>query len=143
MLAKVAIARKQLQLDEAAYRSVLERTIGCNSARLASDAQLHRLLGEFGRLGFVATPPQHSRARSEKGHARLIVALWAELALYLRDSSAEVLRHFVQRQTRSTLHPDGVAAPEFLDGKQAAKVIEGLKAWLARERKRAEGSEAA
>ena len=137
MLAKVAIARKQLALDEDGYRGIVQRVTGQPSARAASDAQLHRLLGEFARLGFRPTAPQASAVRSHKGHARKIVALWAELAPLLAEPSAEALRHFVQRQTRDRLHPDGVAAPEFLDGRQAAKVIEGLKAWLAREQARA------
>ena len=87
-----------------------------DSARAASDAALHRLLAEFGRLGFVPARPQRSAVRSPQGNRRLVVALWAELAPFLRDSSAEVLRGFVQRQTKSRLHPDGVSAPEFLDG---------------------------
>ena len=44
----------------------------------------------------------------------------------------------MRRQTvQVRLHPDGVAAPEFLDAKQATKVVEGLKAWLIRVRARA------
>ncbi len=134
MVAKCAIARKQLQLDEESYRAIVTRVTGQPSVRVASDAQLHRLVAEFGRLGFKPSRPQTSASRSEKSHARLIVALWGELAPLLSDPSADALRHFVQRQTRSRLHPDGVAAPEFLDAKQGAKVIEGLKGWLARER---------
>ena len=137
MLAKVGIARKQLGLDEDGYRAVLLRVTGRDSARVASDAELHRLLTEFGRLGFRPVRPQRSAVRSEHGNKRLIVALWAELAPFLRDGSGDVLRGFVQRQTRSRLHPDGVSAPEFLDGKQANKVVEGLKAWLAREQRKA------
>ena len=143
MLAKVAIARKQLALDEDSYRAIVLRVTGNSSARVASDAQLHRLLGEFGKLGFTPSRPVRSTARPERGNVRLVVALWGELAPYLRDSSAEVLRHFVQRQTRSRLHPDGVAAPEFLNGAEANKVVEGLKAWLARERAKAGREDAA
>ena len=59
---------------------------------------------------------------------------------FQRDGSAapvDALRAFVQRQTKSRLTPDGISAPEFLDGPQANRVIEGLKAWLAREKHKA------
>ena len=132
MLAKVAIARKQLGLDEVSYRDVVRRVTGGDSARLASDAQLHRLLGEFARLGFVPTKPAHARRRSDKGNVRKIAALWVALQPHLVDGSEAALRAFVRRQTHSRLHPDGVDAAEFLDAAQANRVIEGLKAWLAR-----------
>lgn len=132
MLAKVAIARKQLGLDEASYRDVVERITGDRSAAAASDAALHRLLAEFGRLGFKASPGMR---RSNKPNVRLIYALWRDLAPYLREHTPDALRSFVRRQTQTPVHPDGLAAPEFLDGEQANRVIEALKAWLARARK--------
>ncbi len=133
MLAKVAIARKQLGLDEAAYRSILQRVIGSDSARAASDADLHRVVAEFTRLGFKPTRP--SSVKSGKRNVRMIAAIWADLAPHLADPSPEALRAFVRRQTKTAAHPDGVSAPEFLDGAQANRVIEGLKAWLKRAQK--------
>jgi phage gp16-like protein len=129
MLAKVHVAKKQLGLDDAAYRDVVTRITGTDSSAAASDAALHRLLAEFARLGFRATRPVR---RSDKPNVRLIAALWADLAPYVDDPSAEALRAFVRRQTHTRMHPDGMDAPEFLDGVQANRVIEGLKAWLAR-----------
>ena len=131
MLAKVAVARKQLALDEDAYRDLLRRVTGGDSARLASDGQLHRLLAEFTRLGFVPSRPASAR-RPDRAQLRKIAALWGELAPHLADPSGASLRAFVRRQTRSKLHPGGVGAPEFCNAVQANRVVEGLKAWLAR-----------
>jgi hypothetical protein len=68
---------------------------------------------------------------------RMIYALWAELKPFLTNPSDDGLRAFVARQTRSRQHPDGLSAPEFLDGHQANLVIEGLKSWLARDQEKA------
>jgi hypothetical protein len=65
----------------------------------------------------------------------MIYAIWADIRPLLEDAGDEALRGFVRRQTKSAVHPDGVDAPEWLNGTDAAKVIEGLKGWLARLRK--------
>jgi phage gp16-like protein len=137
MLGKIHIARQQLGLDEAAYRDVVERITGGCSARVASDAALHRLLAEFTRLGFKPARKGWAPARSKDAQVRMIQAIWAELAPFVGDASPDALRAFVRRQTRTARHPGGVDAPEFLDAKEANKVLEGLKAWLARARAKA------
>ena len=43
----------------------------------------------------------------------------------------------MQRQTANEFRPNGVAAAEFLNPKDGNLVAEGLKAWLARERRKA------
>ncbi len=133
MLAKVHVARKELGLTEDAYRDVVQRITGTSSAGAASDAALHRLLGEFKRLGWSPSSRQYGKRRADKAQVRMIYAVWADLAPYVRAHDDEALRSFAARQTRSKLHPDGISAPEFLDGAQANRVLEGLKAWLARE----------
>jgi hypothetical protein len=55
-------------------------------------------------------------------HVRLIFALWTEMKPHLENSSEAALCSFCKRQT-------GVERPEWLDARQANKVIEGLKAW--------------
>ena len=122
-LAKVHIARKELRLDDETYRALLLRVTGQASSGGCSDLQLDAVLEEFKRLGWV--PQQKGRPLSGKPHVRKIFALWTQLTPYLRNSGREALRAFVQRQT-------GVADPEWLDGAQANKVTEALKAWLKR-----------
>ena len=136
MLAKVHIARKELRLDEDSYRDVLRRVVGASSAASCTIAELDLLIAEFKRLGWKAPA---RRPLSGKPNVRMIHGLWKDLAPYLGDASAEALRAFVRRQTKSRLHPEGIDAPEFLDGPQANRVIEGLKAWLTRARAAAEG----
>jgi len=133
MLAKVHIGAKQLGLVGDAYGEVLERVAGVSSAKTLSDAQLAAVLDEFRRLGWHAAAPK--RPLSPKAQVRMIYGVWRDLAPYVEHHTVEALRAFVQRQTKSRLHPQGMSAPEFLDAKQATLVIEGLKAWLIRARK--------
>ena len=143
MIAKVHLARKELALGEDAYRDVVQRITGTDSSAKASDAALHRLLGEFKRLGWTPSSRQHGKRRAAQAQVRMIYAMWSDLAPYVREHTDEALRSFVGRQTRNRLHPDGVSAPDFLDGEQANRVLEGLKAWLAREIAKAAAEERA
>ena len=141
MLAKVHIAKKQLQLDDVAYGDVLERVTGVASAQTLTQPQLDAVLREFKRLGWGGSAS--CKPLSAKPQVRMIYGVWKDLRPYLRDPSPEALRAFVARHTRSKLHPDGVSAPEFLDSKQGNLVVEGLKAWLARLRREAAAAAAA
>lgn len=134
MLAKVHIAKKDLALADAEYRAIVLRVTGQSSAADCDAHQLDALLGEFRRLGWV--PKAKAAAPGGKAHVGLIFKLWRELgeAGALTDPSDAALRAFVRRQTATDVTPQGVAAPQFLNPKQAAKVIEGLKAWRARVR---------
>ncbi len=131
MLAKLHIARKQLAMEEGSYRALLARVAGVESAALCDAAGLARVLAEFERLGFSAARPAR---RDRKPHVRKIWAIWGDLKPLLDQADDDALRGFVRRQTRSAKNPEGVSAPEWLDGIEAAKVIEGLKGWLARVR---------
>jgi phage gp16-like protein len=133
MLGKVHLARKQMGLDDETYRGLLERVVGQRSCATCSDGQLHLVLAEFARLGWTAKP---ARTRSDRAQVRMIYAIWADIRPLLEGGAGEQeLRSFVRRQTRGPVHPDGVDAPEWLDGADARAVIEGLKGWLARLRK--------
>lgn len=124
MLAKIHIAKKQLALEDDSYRAMLMRVTGEASSATCTPAQLEAMLGEFKRLGFTAEQPKHPR--SDKAYVRLIYGVWGDLKPYLTEHSHTALRAFVRRQT-------GQDAPEFLSPEDANLVIEGLKAWLARE----------
>lgn len=130
MLAKIHIARKQLGLTEEAYRDVLRRVTGKESAAGLGPSQLEAVLQDFCRLGWKGKAKR--RPLSARAQVRMIHGIWAEMQPLLSDGSEAALRAFVRRQTKSALQPDGVAAPEFLDAAQANKVLEGLKAWRAR-----------
>lgn len=126
MIAKLHVARKQLAMEEADYRALLMRSCGLTSSAKATPGQLMALLAEMRHLGFRDAP----RPISDKPHVRKIWALWKDMAPLLENSTDAGLRHFCFRQTR-------LSDPEWLDGAQATKVIEALKAWHERLQKAA------
>lgn len=120
MVRKLHVGRKQLGLEDADYRALLQRVTGKTSSTQCSESELDLILKEMKRLGFRASRP------SEKPYVRLIYGLWAEMTPLLRSGGTrEALRAYVERMT-------DMSAPEFLDEPAARKVIEGLKAWKAR-----------
>lgn len=126
-IAKLHVAKTQLALTDESYRAILWRVARVESAAKASDRQLLALIAEMRRFGFKDRPAVEDAAP----HVRKIWALWAELKPLLTDADDQALFGFCRRQT-------GINRPEWLDGRQAAKVIEGLKGWLAREQAKAE-----
>lgn len=127
MIAKVHVAKKQLALTEDSYRDLVKRITGHDSSGDCSDSQLEALLGEFARVGFKPTP-----GASGKPWVRKIHAIWKELAPLLDHATDATLAGFVSRQTKSVRNPAGISKPEWLDAKDATKVIQGLEGWLAR-----------
>lgn len=120
MMRKLHVARKQLGLEDADYRALLQRVTNKTSSTELSIGQLHDVLEEMKRLGFRAKKTSH------KPWVRKVYAIWADMAPMLRSGGTkDALRAYVQRQT-------GVSAPEFLDEPAARSVIEGLKAWRKR-----------
>ena len=128
LLAKIHIAKKQLALEEDSYRGLLMRITGKNSAGDCDLAELDAVLTEFRRFGFEAKKT-YDGPRSEHRYIRMIYSLWSALKPYVSEHSGQALRAFVKRQT-------GLEAPEFCGPEDANTVIEGLKAWLERERER-------
>ena len=122
LLSKIHIARKDLALDEDSYRGLLMRITGEVSAKDCADQALMAVLEEFTRLGWTA---KGKRPASRHPHVRKVYAVWGDMKGLVADSSSAALNAFVLRQT-------GVSSPEWLDGPQANKVTEGLKAWRAR-----------
>ena len=139
MRTKVQVARKQLGLDDGAYRAIIARVCGGKTSSTAcGPSDLDALLREFRRLGWKPTPGKAGgkprRPPPRDAQVRMIHGVWADLAPFVADPSDAGLRAFVARQTRTPANPVGVSAPEFLDSRSANKVLEGLKAWLKRAR---------
>lgn len=125
---KLAIARKELNLDDDSYRAILVRVGGHYSAKDMSVGQIEAVLKEFVRLGWKPKLATGKRRTPDgaKAYVRKIYALWSDMGTMLAcGGSVEALRTHVEKQT-------GVSAPEFLTVEQAVQVIEGLKAWRAR-----------
>ena len=134
MRRKVQVARKQLGLTDDDYRAILLRVTGFDSSTKCGPSHLDALLAEFKRLGFRATTTAKRGAKpiSARAQIRMIHAVFADIRPHLAVGDDSTLRAFVQRMTKTEANPVGVSAPEFLDGAQATKVLEGLKAWRAR-----------
>lgn len=130
MRQKVQIGKKQLALTDDDYRAILLRVTGKDSSTRCGPSDLEALLAEFARLGWK--PKRGTKPLSAKPQIRMIHAIWKEMKPMLAVGDEAALRSFVERQTKSDTHPNGVSAPEFLDAQQANKVVEGLKAWRAR-----------
>ncbi len=121
MLAKIHIARKELGLQEAEYRALLQRVAKVESAKDLSDKAAVAVIAEFKRLGWE--PRESKRPPADRADIRKIYALWG--ALQSGPLDREALRAWVKRRF-------AVSAPEFLKPAQAREAIEQLKAWQRR-----------
>ena len=137
MIGKVKIAQKELGLDDATYRAVLQRIAGRSSAADCSEAELGRVLDEFKAKGWKPAAPgadRKSRAgvapapkaadHAMAGKAR---ALWISLHQLgvVRDASERALESFAARQL-------GVDRLQWADQAQGFRLIEALKAMAER-----------
>lgn len=99
MTAKIAIARKQLAMDDDDYRQGLFDLTGKISSTQCSEAQLARVLDWLKSKGFKPLP---GRGKADHPMARKARALW--LSLYhlgaVHNSSEQALEAFAKRQLR-------------------------------------------
>ena len=112
------------QLDDAAYRALLQRTAGVSSStQIRSVAKANAVLEEFRRLGIGTTGARPKLSATHK----LMWSLWQQLADAGRVNNRTMagLLAWVKRQTN-------VDALNWLTGAQEHLVIEGLKSWLTR-----------
>ncbi|MCZ4273324.1 gp16 family protein [Maritalea porphyrae] len=124
-LAKIHIAKKELRLDDDAYRDVLERITGKRSAKGLSEKNLKLVVTEFKRLGWK--PKVGNFQKSNKPYVRMIHSLWRSCYNkgVIQNGSRQALRAFVKNR-------NGIADPDFLTFEQASPLIEALKEMEAR-----------
>jgi phage gp16-like protein len=141
----VHVARKDLSIDEDAWRDLLRQQFHVASSKDLDIYGLHRLIEHLKKCGFkvrhavakkpgsprgapARSRPLHGAAQERPGESAKIRALWlflhAPLGL-VRDPSEKALVAYVQRLT-------GVEALQWLDGGQTYRVIESLKKWAER-----------
>ncbi|CAN5128463.1 hypothetical protein BH10PSE8_BH10PSE8_00860 [soil metagenome] len=121
MLAKIHIAKKELRLQDAEYRGILQRVAGVASAKDLPEKAAIAVIAEFKRLGWAAK--ESKRDPAERADVRKIYALWG--ALHSGPLDRDALRTWVKRRFE-------VSAPEFLKPVAAREAIEQLKDWQKR-----------
>lgn len=126
----IHVARRELGLDDATYRALLQRVTGKDSLRAMTEQQKLAVLDELKAKGFRirASKAAKSLPRSFKGHSRLIHALWKSCYLLgvVDSPSRESLRAFCKRFVAHA--QDGVVVdPDLLSHEQATPIIEALK----------------
>jgi len=127
-LAAIHVAKKQLGLDDDTYRDAIEAITGKRSAADMTEAEHRMVIEEFRRRGFkgpsrAGTPALGGRFTGKL--RALWIAAW-NLGI-VRDRRDSALIAFARRQT-------GIDHVRFLRyGDDAARVIEALKSWMARE----------
>ena len=129
----IQVAKRELDLDDAAYRAAISRAVTGKSSTMDCTAlQLDRVIDELKRLGFKPRKPA-AAAKSkperrpldtsdEASKARAVWLLLAEIGV-VRDPSEAALNAYVRRQA-------GVDDLSWV--RDMLPVIEGLKAWAAR-----------
>lgn len=133
-LAKIHLAKKDLNMAEESYRAVISR-VTFDKKTSAADlnyAERQMLLAEMKRLGW--NPRRNARKyspksgdRKHKTPADKIRALWISMAKAgtIRDGSEKALGRWLYRQY-------GKYSPDWLTPNDACKAIESLKQWQAR-----------
>lgn len=133
-LAAIHAESKRLGMDDASRRDLMEAVTGKRSSRdltpYEADRVIERLKGlSGGREDPIKTPPRAASVTVSGPYAGKLRALWLSgynLGVVSSKDDAALLA-FAERQT-------GLSHTRFLKSpKDAAKVIDGLRAWLARD----------
>jgi len=130
MLAKIHVAKKQLQLADDDYRQILLDAAGRTSARDCTEAELERVITRMQAIGFKPLPQKSGAATTRAAQhpvARKARALWISLYhLGAVDSPSEkALESFARRQLKCE-------RLVWANQSQGYKLIEALKAMAAR-----------
>lgn len=130
MLAKIHVARKELNIVEDDYRQILLDQTGLLSAKDCTDAQLHKVLDALKAKGFKpkSRSPRTGQSRADHPMARKARALWLSLHHLgaVRNPDEGALEAFACRQLK-------VDRLQWSNQSQGYKLIEALKDMAARE----------
>lgn len=127
MLAKINIARHQLNMVEDDYRQVLFDETGRLSLKECDGEQLDRILGRMKALGFQPLPKGGPKSTAQHPMARKARALWISLHHLgaVHNPSEQALEAFAKRQL-------GCDRMVWARQSDAYRLIEALKAMAAR-----------
>lgn len=134
----IHVGKRELNLDDTAYRALLEGATGQSSCATMNLKQLDTVLQVLTKSGFKRrlTSDQARRYSPPSGRARTaeadkIRAIWITMARqgFVRDGGEPALNAWVARATVKLNKGVGVAKVGWLDGQLAVKVLESLKKW--------------
>jgi len=131
----VHVAKRELNLDEDIYRSVLKDITEKSSCAKMSIKELESVIDHFKTVGFkVKTRKRYSPKTTSNtlGEVGKIRALWITMykAGFIQDGSEQALDKFISRSLKA---PQGISYhAAFLKKDQAHIVIERLKQWQKR-----------
>lgn len=134
LLAKVHLAKKDLALTDESYRDRLHQVTGHRSAADCDDRQLVAMIESLKSIGWKDRPTRRAGADSpdkrplaDGPQARKARAQWISLwnLGVIEEPGERALAAFVKRQT-------GREDLRFCDAQKLNKVVDGLKAMLAR-----------
>lgn len=128
----IHVARRELGMQDDDYRAMLAnipQLEGATSSAKLPIPKLKVVLESLKAKGFKVAPKSNKPPRklADDPQSKLIRHLWLSLhtAGKVRDPSEQALAKYVARLVK-------VDQLQWLDGKQAATVIESLKSWLGR-----------
>lgn len=126
LLAKIHIAKAQLNLDDDQYRDIVRRVTGKDSAAQCRYSQLVDLINEFKSLGWK-TEKKKAFRRAPSDGIKKIYALWGKLQALgaVQSTDKTALDAFVKKYT-------GIDSVQWLQPAQQQKIIEILKQWIKR-----------
>lgn len=126
LLAKIHIAKAQLNLDDDQYRDIVRRVTGKDSAAQCRYSQLVDLINEFKSLGWK-TEKKKAFRRAPSDGIKKIYALWGKLQALgdVQSTDKTALDAFVKKYT-------GIDSVQWLLPDQQRKIIEILKQWIKR-----------
>lgn len=82
LIAKIHIAKQQLNMDDDTYRTILQRITGQNSTKSCHLLQLQRVMDEMERLGFMPTTKSIGR---KPLHVTDVSRLMNKIAVLLKN----------------------------------------------------------
>lgn len=134
MMAKVHIAKKQLNLDDDTYRDVLERVTGKRSCKKMLIGELEAVIKEMETYGFVAkAAPKHGRKPSVVGKRQPLMdkieAMLADMGLHWNYAHGMAESMF------------GIKRLQWLNDSQLYKLTQALSVHQQREARKAASNE--
>lgn len=144
LMARIHIAKKELALDEAEYRTILKAQTGKDSCSRMSlgelmqvEHYLKKTLGWKPKTAGGRMKPGKKRSPVSQGRpVDVLRAIWIEMARegLIRDGSETALEAWVVRMSARLNHGKGIERVDWLDAEPyvCQRLIESLKQWQKR-----------